>query len=72
MNEVSNSGLSLEVSMVSTINKNLVAPPRLHELAFSTLLKTKPEKKKKKTKRGVTKKYGVQSWISIVYLYITL
>jgi hypothetical protein len=48
MNEVSNSGLSLEVSMVSTINKNLVAPPRLHELAFSTLLKTKPEKKKKK------------------------
>jgi len=47
MNEVSNSGLSLEVSMVSTINKNLVAPPRLHELAFSTLLKTKPGKKNK-------------------------
>jgi len=37
--------------MVSTINKNLVAPPRLHELAFSTLLKTKPEKKKKKKKK---------------------
>jgi hypothetical protein len=67
MNEVSNSGLSLEVSMVSTINKNLVAPPRIQHPA-----KNEAGKKKKKTKRGVTKKYGVQSWISIVYLYITL
>jgi hypothetical protein len=50
MNEVSNSGLSLEVSMVSTINKNLVAPPRIQHPAKNEAGKKKKKKKKKQNK----------------------